>query len=230
MKYKFLLFDADNTVLDFDKAQENSLQRAFVANGLSFDQNVLAVYRKNNIYLWEQLELGLVDKPTVLTERFRLTFDELNVKLTDEVFHAVSSMYEEGLHYGFQVVAHAEDVLRRLTDEGHKLYLVSNGVLSVQTARMEGSRLGKYFLMRFISEQVGVPKPSKKFFDYAFSQIPDFDKSSALIVGDSLTSDIKGGINAEIATCWFNPEHAANTKGILSDYEIDDLRQLFDIV
>lgn len=230
MKYKFLLFDADNTILDFDKAEDNALAAALQKHGLPFDNHVLATYRKNNIYMWEQLELGLADKRTVCNKRFLLTFEELGWNVSDEEFHSITAEYEEGLHHGFDVIEHADEVLTALAANGHKLYLVSNGILSVQTARLAGSGMGKHFPVRFISEEVGVPKPAKEFFDFAFAHIDGFDPSSALVVGDSLTSDIKGGKNTGVATCWFNPKHLPNTKGIVPDYEIDDLRKLFEIV
>lgn len=230
MKYKFLLFDADNTILDFDKAEEDALRVAFSKYGLPFDNNVLTVYKRNNLYMWQQLELGLADKPTVRDKRFRLTFDELGYSVSDQQLVEISACYEEWLHHGFAVIDHAEEVLQQLIDDGHTLILVSNGFLSVQVARMKGSGMGKYFPIRFISEQVGYSKPQKEFFDYAFDNIDGFEPSQAIIIGDSLTSDIQGGVNAGIATCWYNPNHAENTRGVRVDYEISDLRQLYEIV
>lgn len=230
MKYKFLLFDADNTVLDFDKAEENALYNAFAKYGLPYDQHVLTTYKRNNLYMWQQLELGLADKPTVRDKRFRMTFDELGLDVSDEQLVEISRCYEDGLHHGFAVIDHAEEVLQQLIDDGHTLILVSNGFLSVQVARMKGSGMGKYFPIRFISEQVGYSKPQKEFFDYAFDNIDGFEPSQAIIIGDSLTSDIQGGVNAGIATCWYNPNHAENTRGVRVDYEISDLRQLYEIV
>ena len=133
------------------------------------------------------------------------------------------------MHIGFFVVNHAKDVLQKLQNEC-RLYLVTNGVKTIQDSRMKGSGLGKYFIKRFVSEEVGFPKPQKGFFDYCFERISDFDKSRAFIIGDSLTSDIQGGVNAEIDTCWFNPNHIVNSSDIMPNYEIDDLRQLTSIV
>lgn len=230
MKYEFLLFDADNTVLDFDDAEENALRISFEQNGLLFDESVLSVYKKNNLFMWEQFELGLATKDEVLSKRFFLTFEELGLNVSSEVATEVSRLYEQKLHEGFAVIPHATDVLQKLQSDGYRLFIVSNGVLSIQNARMFGSGLEKYFENRFISEQVGTPKPQKAFFDYCFASISNFDKSKALIIGDSLTSDMQGGINAGIATCWFNPKHLPNNKGLSVTYEIDDLRRILDIV
>lgn len=227
MKYEILLFDADNTVLDFDKSEEQALRRAFEEMGLYFDENVLKVYRKNNVREWQLFEKGLLTKPQVLVNRFVLTFEDLH--LPADKAKKTGDLYEEYLKFGFFVVAHAEEVLTEL-QRNCQLYIVSNGVAEIQNSRMKGSGLEKYFRARFVSETVGHPKPQIEYFNYCFAHIDGFDKSKTLIIGDSLTSDIQGGVNAGIDTCWFNPSHALNNSQLTPTYEIDDLRQLFDII
>lgn len=228
MKYDILLFDADNTILDFDKAEEQALKRAFAESDLHYDCNVLEVYRRNNIKQWRLFEQGVIkDKSDVLSSRFVETFKELGI----ETYCALTAeLYEKYLHDGFYVIHNAESVLQRLQALGCKLYLVSNGVLSIQNSRMKGSGMDKYFIKRFVSEAVGVPKPNKAYFDYCFANIDNFDADKALIIGDSLTSDIQGGINAGIDTCWYNPKHCENASKITPTYEVDDLEQLFNII
>ena len=227
MKYEILLFDADNTVLDFDKSEEQALKRAFAETGLLFNETVLNVYRKNNIYQWQLFEQGKLTKSQVLINRFVETFKEL--KLTLDTVETVSNLYEEYLKLGFFVVPHAEEVLSQL-QKTCKLYVVSNGVVEIQNSRMKGSGLEKYFIARFVSEEVGYPKPHIQYFDYCFKYIDGFDKQKTLIIGDSLTSDIQGGVNAGIDTCWFNPWRNANNSKLTPTYEITDLRQIPDIV
>lgn len=227
VKYDILLFDADNTILDFDKSEEQALERAFCDMGLEFNENVLVVYRKNNIKQWQLFEQGRLTKPQVLVNRFVETFKEMNLPLAKA--NTVGNLYEEYLKFGFFVVPHAEEVLTELQAKC-KLYVVSNGVAEIQNSRMKGSGLEKYFIARFVSEEVGYPKPQKEYFDYCFKHIDGFDKSKALIIGDSLTSDIQGGVNAGIDTCWFNPKCAINSSNLTPCYEIVDLRQLLDIV
>lgn len=228
MKYGILLFDADNTILDFDKAEEQALKQAFAETDLHYDATVLEVYRRNNIKQWQLFERGIIkDKSEVLSSRFVETFMELGLTSSSD---ATAELYERHLHNGFYVIHNAEYVLQRLQQLKCRLYLVSNGVLSIQNSRMRGSGMDKYFLRRFVSEEVGVPKPQKEYFDYCFSHIDDFNKDKTLIIGDSLTSDIQGGINADIDTCWYNPKHLSNTSGIEPTYIIDNLEQLFDIV
>lgn len=227
MKYDIILFDADNTILDFDKAEYQALRRAFAEHGIQIDNHLVQVYCKNNVALWQQLEKGLVTKDYVLNNRFVNTAKELNLQCD---IMAISRLYEQYLHDGHYVIDGATDVLQTLTDMGVHLYMVTNGVLSIQNARLKGSGVSKYFIARFVSEEVGYPKPQKAFFDHCFANIPNFDRCKTLIVGDSLTSDIQGGINADINTCWYNPKHLTNDRGIVPTYEIDNLNQLFDIV
>ena len=227
LKYNVLLFDADNTVLDFDKSEEQALQRAFELCGVKYDTDVLTVYRRNNIAQWQRYERGEISRDEVLLNRFLLTLDELAIKNCN--VNKLADEYEKYLHFGFYQIEHAREVLEEL-QKSCDLYVVSNGVLSIQNSRMKGSGLEKYFLRRFISEEIGVPKPNVEFFNRSFAQIPNLKKSSTLIIGDSLTSDVQGGINAGIDTCWYNPNGVKNNTQIVPSYEISDLRQLLEIV
>lgn len=226
MKYNILLFDADNTILDFDKAENQALERAFSECGLHFDADVLQIYRKNNIRQWQLFEQGKLTKSEVLTSRFVETFKELH--LTSSI-DEVARLYELYLHDGFLVIDGAAEVLEKLK-QFCRLYLVSNGVLSIQNSRMRGSGLDKYFIKRFVSEEIGYPKPKIEYFNACFANIENFDKDKTLIIGDSLTSDIQGGVNAGIDTCWFNPNHIENNSHLAPTYEIDDLCNLLKIV
>ena len=227
MRFDILLFDADNTILDFDKAEAQALKEAFCDLGLKFSQNVLNIYRQKNIEQWQLFEQGKQTKEEVLSNRFIETFKAL--QLPAEYANRTGDLYERYLMQGFYIVPHAENVLSELQKQC-RLYLVSNGVLAIQISRMKGSGLDKYFLMRFVSEEVGYPKPQKEYFDYCFKKIGDVDKSKVLMIGDSLTSDIQGGINAGIDTCWFNPKHYINRTLSKPTFEIEDLRQLVEIV
>lgn len=227
MKYEILLFDADNTVLDFDKSEEQALKVAFANNGLPFDERVLRIYRKNNIAQWQRYERGEISRDEVLVNRFTDTFAQLGISPN---VATVADLYESQLHLGYFTVPHAEQVLAVLSKSGYRLYIVSNGVLSIQNSRMAGSGLDKYFIRRFISEEIGYPKPNVEFFKRSFAQIENFDKSKTLIIGDSLSGDIQGGVNAEIDSCWFNPNKVENSTNVTPTYEISDLREILNIV
>ncbi len=228
MKYSTILFDADNTVLDFDRSEEQALQQAFESCNLKYDNEILTVYRKMNIAQWQRYERGEISRNEVLINRFLFTVQNLQIRCSN--VQALADNYEKFLHFGYFKVPHAEEVLQELLHLGCRLYIVSNGVLSIQNSRMKGSGLEKYFQKRFVSEEIGCPKPQVEFFLRCFAQIPDFCKSQTLIVGDSLTSDIRGGVNAGLDTCWFNPNGAKNNTDLLPTYQIDDLRKLLEIV
>ncbi len=226
MKYTTLLFDADGTILDFDKAEEVALCDTFRRFSIPYDQTILEIYRRNNNAQWQLFEQGKITKDAVLINRFENTFAELGV--TPEV-KKVAAYFQEELGEGHYILKNAEEVLERLYGK-YRLYLVSNGVLKTQRSRMSKSRLDRFFADSFISEVIGFNKPQEGYFSYCFSHIPNFNKSETLIVGDSLTSDIQGGVNAGITAVWFNPDRKPNNTNVRPHYEITDLLQLFDII
>ena len=112
----------------------------------------------------------------------------------------------------------------------YRLFLASNGTASVQKGRMTSANLYRFFEKSFVSQEIGHNKPSREYFEAAFAMIPGFDKSKCLMVGDSLTSDIRGGINAGIKTCWVNPNHLPRRPDINPDFEIEYLHQLDNLL
>lgn len=137
--------------------------------------------------------------------------------------------YQQALGQGGFLLPQAMEVCRRLSRDC-RLYILTNGVEATQESRLTRSGLRPYLSGVFVSETTGYQKPQREYFEYVFSHIPRFDKNRALMVGDSLTSDMKGGEGAGLATCWYNAAHAPNNANVKIDYEIDDLRQLYDIV
>ena len=138
---------------------------------------------------------------------------------------AVARVYEKNLSIGHYFLPGAEEAVDRLSKK-YRLFLVSNGTASVQKGRMTSANLYRFFEKVFVSQEIGYNKPAKEYFDGCFAQIPDFDPRKAMIVGDSLTSDILGGINAGIATCWVNPKGLPGRADIPADYEIKALSEL----
>ncbi len=218
---EFLFLDMDDTILDFHKAEELALQATLKHFGLEPTAAVCARYSQINLEHWQALERRELTRQQVLLGRFAQLFRELGVQADAE---AVAREYEQNLSKGHYFLPGAEEAVRRLSAK-YKLYLASNGTARVQHPRLESAGLGKYFRDIFISEEMGADKPSRDYFESCFARIPGFDPSRAMIVGDSLTSDIRGGINAGIATCWVNPRHAP-CGDIRPDYEIEGLSQL----
>lgn len=219
---KFLFFDLDDTLLDFHKAEAWALRQALRRSGIEPTDAIVARYSEINQRQWELLEEKKLTREQVLIRRFQLLFQELGVNASCE---DTQQCYENMLAKGHDFMPGAPELLETLKGD-YQLYLVSNGTAVVQDARLRDSGIEKYFRGIFISERVGVDKPQKEFFDRSFATIPNFDPDKAMIIGDSLTSDIRGGNNAGIRTCWYNPKHKPRRADIPVDYEIEDLLEL----
>ena len=224
MKFEFLLIDLDDTILDFHKAEYIALGKTLESFGLEPSEQVRARYSLINKAHWERLERKELTREQVLVGRFGVLFSEYGITVDPR---ECARRYEQNLSVGHYFLPGAREALESLSRK-YKLYMVSNGTARVQIGRLESADISHFFREIFISQQVGVNKPDKEFFTRCFAQIPDFDPQKAIIVGDSLTSDIQGGINAGIATCWVNPGHKPQT--IPADYEIESLAQLEELL
>ncbi len=220
--YKFLFLDLDDTILDFQKAEHIALGKTLCTFGLEPTNEVCSRYSQINREHWERLERNELTREQVLTGRFYELFHEMGIEVDPE---AVAKCYENHLSVGHYFLPGAEKALKMLSQK-YKLYLASNGTAKVQAGRLASAKISQYFEEIFISQELGANKPSPAYFEACFSRIPDFDKGKAMIVGDSLTSDILGGQNAGIATCWVNPTHKSGREDIRVDYEIEYLSQL----
>lgn len=223
---KNLLFDLDNTLLDFHWAEARALERALSQMGVTPTAQVIARYSAINQSLWELLEKKQITRPELLVRRFDILYKELGVTASSR---ETQSYYIRFLSQGHKFMPGAEAVLEALSPR-YDLYLVSNGTAVVQEGRLKSADIGHFFKGIFISETMGADKPQKAFFDQCFAAIPDFRREEAIIIGDSLTSDIRGGNNAGIRTCWYNPKGQKNTTEAQVDYEIRDLTQLPELL
>lgn len=217
-----VLLDIDDTLLDFHKAEAIALTKTLIEMGIEPKEQTLARYSQINAKQWELLEEGKLTREQVLTCRFDILFRELGIEHSG---YEARLLYERYLSIGHFFMDWAEELLKALYGR-YRLYIVSNGTASVQAGRIESAGIAEYFEEIFISEEIGHNKPSADFFECCFERIPDFDRALTIIVGDSLTSDIRGGINAEIKTCWYNPQRRPAGHDVQADYEICNLRQL----
>lgn len=224
--FEFLFLDLDDTILDFHKAEHIALSKTLEQFGLTPTEAVLSRYSRINKDHWERLERGELTRAQVLSGRFLVLFQEMGYQVDPE---QVARTYEKNLSVGHYFLPGAEAAVDALSKK-YRLFLASNGTASVQKGRMTSANLYRFFEKVFVSQEIGHNKPAKEYFDACFAQIPGFDKSKAIIVGDSLTSDILGGINAGIATCWVNPGKKPCPAHIKPDYEIGYLYQLEELL
>ncbi len=217
-----VLFDLDDTLFDFHKAEKIALTKTLVHFGIDPTEETLALYSTINAAHWKRLELGEISREEVKVGRYRELFKTIGVEC-DPV--KATAYYESMLAIGHYFMPGAPELLEELYRK-YRLYIVSNGTAKVQEGRIGSSGIAKYMDGIFISQILGANKPDKQFFDTCFAEIPDFSLSETVIIGDSLSSDIKGGINAGITTVWFNPKGIENDNDIKPDYTIKELSEV----
>lgn len=226
MKYKWLLLDADGTLFDYDLAEANSLKRTFEGLGCEYKAQYADAYRQINGWIWVEFEQGKISQGRLRTRRFELLFESLQLECDAETF---SARYLSNLAEATDLIDGVEEVLRALYGKVG-LVMITNGLKDVQRPRFARSLICDYFTDFVISEEVGAAKPSRQIFDVAFEKMGHPRKGEVLIVGDSLSSDIKGGNNYGIDTCWFNPTRKLSPLDVEVTYEISDLRELPGLV
>lgn len=218
---KTVFLDLDDTLLDFHRSEAVAIAETLSGFGIEPTEAVKKRYSEINRGVWEQLELGNMTREEILVRRFELLFEELGVNVDGM---EARRRYEWNLGGSYFYMAGAEKLLDEISKK-YDLYLMSNGTATVQDRRIAASGITKYFKGIFISEKVGYNKPSREFFDRCFAKIPSFKKEESIIVGDSLSSDIQGGINAGILTCHYNSRDEKKD-GITPNYTINTLEEL----
>lgn len=227
-KYDTLLFDVDDTLLDFGAAETQALGKLFSDLGIELDAEVEASYKSYNQSLWKKLEVGSITRKQLLATRFPTFFKKyFSLDVDADV---LTPKYMNYLSMGHEEVCGARQLLTSLKNSEHKLYVVSNGNLDVQNRRLRDSGFGDYFEQIFISEKMGVKKPDKEFFDVVERSIEGFVPERAVVIGDSLTSDIKGANNAGLDSVWFNPNGSRNETENKPTYEVKNLTEINKLV
>ncbi len=218
----FVLFDLDDTILDFHQAEAVALTKTLRELGLEPREDILRRYSAINRRQWELLEEGKQSRAETLRRRFEILFSEYGVSVAGQ---EACDRYEGHLGEGHWFMPGAETLLETLCGR-YALCLISNGAAPVQASRIESAGIARYFDAIYISEKLGADKPSPAFAERSFDRLPDFDRARALIVGDSLTSDVRLGLNTGIKTCWFNPRRLSPRADIPADFEIGSLDEL----
>ncbi len=217
---KAILFDLDDTLFDFHRSEKEALEQTLISFGITPDTEMIRYYSRVNDSQWKLLEKGEISREQVLLRRFEIFYEGIGKKGIDPV--ETRHRYEHNLSRSWYYLDGAEELISELCRD-YELYIVSNGTAAVQDGRIAASGIAKYFRDIFISQKIGFNKPDKRFFDFCLEKAGGLGKEDALLVGDSLSSDIQGGKNAGITTLWYNPHNAKADGGIVPDYEVTSL-------
>ncbi len=223
MSYRWILFDADNTLFDFDRSAAEALRQTVEAHGNRFDPGHVASYATINHRYWQAFERGEIDQARLRVDRFEEFLRESG--MLDTVPGEFSVDYEQNLGRGSHLLGGALEILEKLQPHV-ELALITNGLMDVQRPRLAGSPIAAFFREILISEEVGAAKPDPEIFAIAFQRMGSPALSEVLMVGDSLSSDMKGGSDFGIDTCWFNPKGNTRDRAVSVTYEIQSLDEL----
>jgi 2-haloacid dehalogenase len=225
--YRLILVDADDTLFDFEKAEKAAFEQSFMEIEHDLDvEEMKQKYTIINKLLWNDVEKGLLSSKQVRVERFRRLFQDLDMKFSADQF---SDLFIKHLSEGTFLLDGAEEMCKYLNSK-YTVVIVTNGIKEVQLSRLERSSIKKYISEIIISEEIGVNKPDSRIFEFALKKLNHSDKSNVLMIGDSLSSDIQGGFNFGIDTCWLNPKNSENTTALKPTYHIQRIDQLYKIL
>lgn len=222
MTYKTLLFDIDDTLLDFKAAENFAISKLITEAGLEIGESIIEQYTTISQTLWEEHEKGNIERSVLLGKRFEDFFSLHGVAVNGDEIDQKFRAYLEAEPF---LIEGSMELLASL-QQTHDVYAVTNGVSKTQHKRLSDSGMNVYFKAIFVSEETGYQKPMPEYFDYVFRHISDLVLEETLIIGDSLTSDITGGALAGIDTCWFNPHNKPNPLDLKPTHEIESLKQL----
>lgn len=217
-RYPFVLFDADNTLFDFDRAEDRALRQVLTDHGLPAGDAVSARYHAINAELWSRLDRGEIARSRLVVERFARLLAELGLPGDPE---ALNLDYMARLGEGADLLPGAEALCRKLSPLC-TLAIVTNGTARTQHSRFGRSPLRTLIPHLFLSEELGFYKPQPQFFDAVCAALGIADRRQAVVVGDNLGSDILGGIHAGIDTVWFNPAGRPGDPEIPPTWEVRD--------
>lgn len=223
---KIVLLDLDNTIIDFNECARRSIMGIFEDLGFTYNDNVFDTFLTENVKIWKRLELGEIDKAYLRANRWNIILGKLGIDYDGSV---IEERFENGVALGAYPVEGAYDLLDYL-DKKYDLYVVSNGLKFVQESRVKIGKYDKYFKSLFLSEDIGIQKPDVRFFDYCYEKLGRPNKDELILIGDSLSADIKGGNNFGIDTIWFNKNGEDNLTDIKPTYTVNTLKEIESIL
>ncbi len=214
-----LLIDLDNTLIDFNECARHSIINIFNNLGFDYSPAVFDTFIEENVKIWKRLEKGEITKPQLRADRWNIILARLGIDYDGTI---IEEAFENGVAQGAYAVDGAYEILEYLKDK-YELYIVSNGFRYVQESRLKIGDFNKYFKNIFVSEDIGIPKPAKEFFDYCFENLGNPPKNEVMLIGDSLSADIKGGNDYGIDTVWFNKNGEENLSAVKPTYTVTEL-------
>lgn len=227
-KIKYILWDIDETLINFSLAEASAMKYCFNKYNIGeCTEDKLKIYREINEKYWKKLEKGELSRIEVLEGRFKEFFSLYNIDTS--IIPEFNMDYLKSTGDFAYCITNAKEVVTELKDK-YKQYAASNGTVIAQNKKMSKSGLNELLDDVFISEEIGFNKPSKEFFDFIFNKIGSKNPNEYIIIGDSLTSDMMGGKNAGIKTCWYNPKNKENNMDYIPNYEIKDLKEVLSIL
>lgn len=218
--------DLDNTIIDFNECARHSIMNIFADLGFHYDEHVFETFITENVKIWKRLELGEIDKPYLRANRWNIILGKLGIKYDGTI---IEERFENGVAKGAYPVEYAYELLEYLYKK-YDIYVVSNGFRFVQESRVKIGKYDKYFKELFLSEDIGIQKPDIRFFDYCYEKIGCPPKEDLILIGDSLSADIKGGNNFEIDTIWFNKNSDPESDTIKATYTVNKLEEIQNIL
>jgi len=226
-RFTTILWDVDNTLLDFDYSMRNSLKQCFQTVGITDSEAMIDRYAEINDIYWKRLERGEVTRAQLLVGRFQDLLTEFHLEHID--YLKFKEEFQVNLGNIYSYLDDSLTICKSLQTK-YKQYVVTNGVAKTQQSKLGLSGFKDVMKVLFISDEIGFNKPDKRFFEYCLEHIEEKDKDKILIVGDSLTSDIKGGNSVGIKTCWYNPKNKPLEDGYQVDYTIRDLCEIYEVL
>lgn len=226
MNYRWILFDLDNTLFDFDTASKFALQTTFEAFEVPHTLENVNTYQAINHQCWTDFENGKMDFKTIRDIRFErfskaIRMDLNATKMADKYLHQLS-LAETKIEGATEILDHLKP--------NYNLVVVTNGLQEVKRPQLSRPEIAHYFKAIIISEEIGVAKPHAGFFEHTTRTIGSPPKSEMIIIGDSINSDIRGGQDFGIDTCWFNPKEKVNNTNVAPTFEIQKLHDLLNII
>lgn len=225
-RYQYLLFDADNTLFDFDQTAKDAFAATFGAFGIKQEAHHYDQYFEISQQCWRDFEDKKIDQNTLRRVRFELFFEAAKIEGNALQFN---NQYLQNLIHHSSLLEGAMELLQQLHGK-IPMAIITNGLKDIQPHRLQQTGLTPFFETIVISDEIGVSKPHAPFFDHTFEKINFPKKSEVLVIGDSLSSDILGGHNYGLDTCWFNPKGLQNYLEIEPTYEIGDLKELQQLI